>query len=67
MNSPTEQHLGAAFNDLVAEQPFTPDVSAIEYRARQARRVGFTGRIGRCPAAAGEAGRLCGLRAAASR
>jgi hypothetical protein len=38
MNSPTEQHLGAAFRDLVAEQPFTPDVSAIEHRARQARR-----------------------------
>jgi hypothetical protein len=40
MNSPTEQHLGAAFRDLVAEQPFTPDVSAIEHRARQARRRG---------------------------
>jgi len=38
MNSPTEQHLGAAFRDLVAEQPFTPDVSAIEHRARRARR-----------------------------
>ena len=38
MNSPTEQHLGMAFRDLVAEQPFTPDVSAIEHRARQARR-----------------------------
>jgi hypothetical protein len=38
MNSPTEQHLGAAFRDLVAEQPFTPDVSAIEHLARQARR-----------------------------
>jgi hypothetical protein len=38
MNSPTEEHLGAAFRDLVAEQPFTPDVSAIEHRARQARR-----------------------------
>ena len=38
MNSPTEQHLGAAFRDLVAEQPFTPDVLAIEHRARQARR-----------------------------
>jgi hypothetical protein len=38
MNSPTEQHLGAAFRDLVAAQPFTPDVSAIEHRARQARR-----------------------------
>jgi hypothetical protein len=38
MNSPTEQHLGAAFRDLVAEQPFTPDVSAIERRAWQARR-----------------------------
>jgi hypothetical protein len=38
MNSPTEQHLGAAFRDLVAEQPFTPDVTAIEHRARQARR-----------------------------
>jgi hypothetical protein len=38
MNSPTEQHLGAAFRDLVAEQPFTPDVPAIERRARQARR-----------------------------
>jgi hypothetical protein len=40
MNSPTEQHLGAAFRDLVAEQPFTPDVSAIERRVRQARRRG---------------------------
>ena len=38
MNSPTEQHLGTAFRDLVAEQPFTPDVPAIEHRARQARR-----------------------------
>src|ERR1700675_1485133 len=38
MNSPTEQQLAAAFRDLVAEQPFTPDVSAIEHRARQARR-----------------------------
>jgi hypothetical protein len=38
MNSPAEQHVGAAFRDLVAEQPFTPDVSAIEHRARQARR-----------------------------
>ena len=38
MNSPTEQHLGAAFRDLVAEQPFTPDVAAIERRVRQARR-----------------------------
>jgi hypothetical protein len=38
MNSPAEQHLGAAFRDLVAEQPFTPDVSAIEHRARRARR-----------------------------
>jgi hypothetical protein len=38
MNSPAEQHLGAAFRDLVAEQPFTPDVPAIEHRARQARR-----------------------------
>jgi len=38
MNSPTEQHLAAAFRDLVEEQPFTPDVPAIEHRARQARR-----------------------------
>ena len=38
MNSPTEQQLGAAFRGLVAEQPFTPDVSAIAQRARQARR-----------------------------
>ena len=38
MNFPTEQQLGAAFHNLVAEQPFTPDVSAIEHRARQARR-----------------------------
>ena len=38
MNSPTEQQLGAAFRNLVAEQPFTPDVSAIAQRARQARR-----------------------------
>ena len=38
MNSPTEQQLGAAFRDLVADQPFTPDVSAIAQRARRARR-----------------------------
>ena len=38
MNSPTEQQLGEAFRDLVARQPFTPDVSAIAQRARQARR-----------------------------
>jgi hypothetical protein len=38
MNSPTEQHIGAAFRDLVTEQPFTPDASAIARRARQARR-----------------------------
>jgi hypothetical protein len=38
MNTPTEQRLGRAFRDLVAEQPFIPDVSAIEHRARQARR-----------------------------
>ena len=40
MNFPTEQDLGAAFRDLVAEQPFTPDVLAIERHARQARRRG---------------------------
>jgi hypothetical protein len=38
MNSPTEHQLGAAFRDLVAEQPFTPDVAAIEHRAMCARR-----------------------------
>jgi hypothetical protein len=38
MNSPTEQHLAAAFRDLVAEQPFTPDVPTIEHCARQRRR-----------------------------
>ena len=38
MNAPTDQHLGAAFRDLVAEQPFTPDVLAIERSVRQARR-----------------------------
>jgi len=38
MNPPTEQQLGAAFRDLVAEQPFIPDASAIAHRARQARR-----------------------------
>ena len=38
MNFPTEQSLGAAFRDLVADQPFTPDVAVIEQRARQARR-----------------------------
>jgi hypothetical protein len=38
MNSPTEQELGAAFRDLVAEQPFTPDVPAIVHSARRARR-----------------------------
>jgi hypothetical protein len=46
MNSPTEQHLSAAFRDLVAEQPFTPDVSAIEQRVRQARRRGRIARSG---------------------
>jgi hypothetical protein len=38
MNPPTEQQLGAAFRDLVAEQPFIPDAPAIAHRARQARR-----------------------------
>jgi len=38
MNSPTEERLGAAFRDLVAEQPFTPDVAAIEQRVQRARR-----------------------------
>ena len=38
MNPPTEQQLGAAFRDLVADQPFTPDAAAIAQRARQARR-----------------------------
>ena len=38
MNPPTEQRLGAAFRDLVAEQPFIPDAPAIAHRARQARR-----------------------------
>jgi hypothetical protein len=37
MNSPTEQRLGAALHDLVADQPFTPDPAAIEHRARQDR------------------------------
>jgi len=46
MNSPAEQHLGAAFRDLVAEQPFTPDVPAIEQRARQARRRALIARGG---------------------
>ena len=38
MNSPTEQQLGAALHDLVADQPFTPDPAAIEHRARQDRK-----------------------------
>ena len=38
MNSPTEQHLGAAFRDLVAEQPFTPDLADIDRRVQQSRR-----------------------------
>jgi hypothetical protein len=38
MNSPSEQDLGAAFRDLVAEQPFTPDVPAIVQSARRTRR-----------------------------
>ena len=46
MKSPTEQHLAAAFRDLVAEQPFTPDVRAIEHRARQARRRDRIARAG---------------------
>jgi hypothetical protein len=53
MNSLTEQQLGAAFCDLVAEQPFTPDVSAIDRRARQARR---RHRIARAGIGAGVAG-----------
>ena len=50
MNSPTEQHLGAAFRDLVAEQPFTPDVLAIAHRARQARRRHRIARAASVPA-----------------
>jgi len=38
MSSPTEQRLGEAFRDLVADQPFTPDLSAIQQRVRQSRR-----------------------------
>jgi hypothetical protein len=39
MNSPTEHDgLGAAFRDMVAEQPFTPDVPTIEHLALRARR-----------------------------
>lgn len=38
MTSPTEQRLGEALRDLVAEQPFTPDTSAIARLARQSRR-----------------------------
>jgi hypothetical protein len=40
MNHPTEQQLGTEFRNLVAEQPFTPDVAAIEQRARQTHRRG---------------------------
>jgi hypothetical protein len=38
MSSPTDEQLGAAFRDLVAQQPFTPDAAAIEQRARRSRR-----------------------------
>jgi hypothetical protein len=38
MNSPSEQELGVAFRDLVAEQPFTPDVPSIVHSARRTRR-----------------------------
>ncbi|HEX3780786.1 MAG TPA: hypothetical protein VHX38_14055 [Pseudonocardiaceae bacterium] len=38
MTSPTEQRLADAFRDLVEDQPFTPDTSAIERLARQSRR-----------------------------
>jgi hypothetical protein len=38
MSSPSEKQLGQALRDLVAEQPFTPDATAIETRARQDRR-----------------------------
>lgn len=38
MNSPTEQRLGAAFRDLVEDQPFIPDTGIIEQHAHQARR-----------------------------
>jgi hypothetical protein len=36
--SPAEEQLGAAFRDLAAQQPFTPDVSAIRHRLQQDRR-----------------------------
>ena len=38
MSSPTDEQLGAAFRDLVADQPFSPDAAAIENRARLDRR-----------------------------
>jgi hypothetical protein len=38
MNTPVEDQLGAAFRDLAAQQPFTPDVAAINHRIRQDRR-----------------------------
>jgi len=38
VNPLTEERLGAAFRDLVADQPFTPDAPAIARRARQSRR-----------------------------
>lgn len=40
MNSPIEDQLGAALRDLASDPPFTPDVAAIEHRARRARRRG---------------------------
>lgn len=38
MNPLNEQRLGTALRDLVAQQPFIPDASAIEQRAHRARR-----------------------------
>jgi hypothetical protein len=63
MNFPTEQQLSAAFRDLVAEQPFTPDTSAIEQVARRARRRdritrGGVGVLAAAAAAAGVASAL---------
>jgi hypothetical protein len=38
MNSPQETELGHELRQLVADQPFTPDIEAIRLRARQRHR-----------------------------
>jgi hypothetical protein len=44
MTSQTEQHLSEALRDLVADQPFEPDLGTIERRGQRLRRQATVGR-----------------------